>query len=292
MISKMLKRFRPRPWPRPQPRPATLDNYVETPPSSQNAVDIFRGEWTSTLPAAAGAESQGPIPLFQDARMHWLVEAIGGVSGKTVLELGPLEGAHTWMLEQFGAASVLGIEANTRAFLRCLVVKELLDMRRCRFVCGDFLAYLRNVDVRFDLCLASGVLYHMQNPAELIALLAKRAGDHLYLWTHYYDAAPIARNQAIAPLFSGSVHRTYEGFSHTLYRREYREALDCNRFCGAGTRESYWMTREDLLRCLAHFGFEVEKIGFEEENHPHGPALALIARPSGAKASPLPQHRD
>ena len=286
MISRMLHRFRAR------RRPAILENYVATPPSPQNAVDIFHGEWTSTLPAAAGADSHGPIPLFQDKRVDWLAESIGGVSGKTVLELGPLEGAHTWMFEQLGAASILAIEANTRAFLRCLVVKELLGMRS-RFVCGDFLEYLRATDTRFDICLASGVLYHMQNPAELIALLARRAVGHLYLWTHYYDEAIIARNPAIAPLFSGSVHRTFDGFSHTLYHREYREALDCARFCGAGTPGSYWMTRDDVLRCLGHFGFEIEKIGFEEDSHPHGPAFAVIARPSSAaKALPFPQHRD
>lgn len=273
MIRRIFDRFRL------YGRLLALKNYVALPPSPQNAVDIFRGEWSSSLPAAAGADTRGPIPLFQDARIKWLAESIGGLSGKTCLELGPLEGAHTWMLEQFGAASILGIEANTRAFLRCLIVKELLDMRKAHFVCGDFLQFLRATDTRFDICLASGVLYHMQNPAELIALLARRSVEHLFLWTHYFDAAVIERNAALAKHFSGSSHRTYEGFSHTLYRRDYRESLDWIGFCGAGTHESYWMTRDDVLRCLAHFGFEVEQIGFEASDHPHGPAFAVIARP-------------
>ncbi len=35
-----------------------------------------------------------------------------------ILELGPLEGAHTYQLR------ILAIEANAEAFLKCLVVKE------------------------------------------------------------------------------------------------------------------------------------------------------------------------
>lgn len=86
----------------------------------------------------------------------------------TVLELGPLEAGHTYMLEKMGARSIVAVEANSRAYLKCLIVKELFELKRAKFLLGDFVAYLKNNTRHFDLCLASGVLYHMQNPAELL----------------------------------------------------------------------------------------------------------------------------
>lgn len=261
------------------PVPSVLDQYVTTTPTPQNAVDIFRGEWSSILPEAAGASSAGFARLFDDARMAWFIDLIGGVAGKDVLELGPLEGGHTWMLDQRGAASILAIEANTHAFLKCLVSKELLEIKRARFVCGDFLEYLRKSDQVFQVCIACGVLYHMLNPAELIDLLSRHCSDRLFVWTHYYDKALVSANKAIAQRFErSSSSSNHRGFAHTLNRQEYQATLNWGGFCGGGSRASNWLTRDDLFRCLTHFGFEIEAVNFDQPNHPNGPALAFSAK--------------
>src|SRR5688500_14163804 len=83
-------------------RAEILDAYIHTAPSPQTAADIFKGEWSSRLPVA-GLESGG-AELFNDERVKWGVEQIGGVEGKTVLDLGPLEGGHSAMFERLGAA--------------------------------------------------------------------------------------------------------------------------------------------------------------------------------------------
>lgn len=41
-----------------------------------------------------------------------------------------------------------------------------------RFQLGDFVEYLRRTNERFDVALASGVLYQMQEPLELLVRLA------------------------------------------------------------------------------------------------------------------------
>ena len=246
--------------------PAHLAIYLNSAPSPQNAVDIFRGEWTCSLPEPLAGVTAGGMDLFHDPRIDWFVEGIGGVRGKSALELGPLEGAHTYMLERRGAAPIVAVEANTRAYLKCLIVKELLGLRQTRFIAGNFLEYLRRNEESFQLGIACGVLYHMEDPAELIALLAQRCSEHVFIWTHYYDAAIIHRNPAIGPRFSGSRAHDHAGFSHTLYQQEYQETLRWAGFCGGSAPASNWMTREDLLRCLDHFGFEVK-------------AQASIARP-------------
>ncbi len=253
-----------------------LDQYVSTGPGVQNAIDLFKGEWPSKLPGKLGIVGDGPATLFEDDRVKWVVDTLGGIKGQKVLELGPLEGGHTYMLEQAGASSIVAVEANTRAYLKCLIVKELLEMKRASFLCGDFMEYLRHSRTKYDLCFASGVLYHMQNPVELLALAAK-SSDRLFLWTHYYDAG-VLDNPVIAHKFPSSQPGEYEGFKHTLYRYEYEAALNWTGFCGGSAPFSHWLSKDDILNCLRNFGLTEITIGQDSLTaHPHGPQFTLVA---------------
>jgi hypothetical protein len=42
-------------------------------------------------------------------------------------------------------------------------------------------------------------------------------------------------------------------------------------------RHSTWLPRAELLRALEHFGWTGIEVGFDEPDHPNGPALALVA---------------
>lgn len=263
-------------WPKRHPI-AILDSYIKTAPDPQAALDIFQGEWTSRLPEPLAQCQTGTIDLFDDGRIKWLASEIGGVTGKSVLELGPLEGGHTYMLAQLGAAEITAVEANTRAFLKCLIVKELLNLQHTRFLCGNCIEYLRQAGPSFEVGVASGVLYHMQNPVELIALLAQRCTRHVFLWTHYYDRAIISASKIHAPRFNYSQPAEYSGFRHTVYRQEYQKALGWGGFCGGSASISNWLSRDDLVRCLQYFGFTDLRFNFDAPNHPNGPALAIIA---------------
>ncbi|GAA3438539.1 DUF1698 domain-containing protein [Kutzneria kofuensis] len=271
-MRNLLSRLRRRPEPTPQR--SILDEYVTTAPSPQNAVDIFAGEWSSALPVAEA----GPIPLFADDRVEWALDQLGGVAGARVLELGPLEGGHTYMLTRAGA-DVLAVESQTRAYLKCLIAKELVGMPSARFVLGDFMAYLRDSSMRFDLVFASGVLYHMRNPVETIALTA-RAADQIFLWTHYHDEEIVRASELLSPRFTTSETSSYEGFEHTLHRFEYESALQLKGFCGGSAPHSNWLSRDDLTAALEHFGWRIKAVSFDTPDHPHGPALALVATKS------------
>ena len=120
-------------------RSTDVENYVQVFPSDQNALDIF-SEWSSRLPGAWKEPKAGTVPLFEHARMVWAAEQLGGFSGQRVIELGPLEAGHTYMMESLEAESILAVEANKRAFLKCLIVKEILRLNRSRFVLGDFVS--------------------------------------------------------------------------------------------------------------------------------------------------------
>lgn len=254
-----------------------LDQYVQAAPSPQHALDIFAGEWASRLPAPLNALRAGETHLFEDARIPWGLERLGGVAGQSVLELGPLEGAHTYMLARQGAASITAIESNTRAYLKCLIVKELLDIPQAHFLCGNFVEYLRENETRFDLAVANGVLYHMPEPVELLAMLA-RSTDRLLLWTLYYDRDILARSPHIARRFAGESVAEYEGFRYRRHRYEYREAQLVESYCGGSSTHSHWLGRDDIVNALRHFGLTDIEINFDHPDHPSGPAFALVAR--------------
>lgn len=258
-----------------------LDNYVTKAPGPQNAVDIFQGEWASRLPPPFEHLVAGTIPLFEDARISWAVQTLGGVDGSAILELGPLEAGHTYMLQNAGAASIVAVEANTRAFLKCLIAKELLGINRARFLCGDFVEYLRECPQQFDVCIASGVLYHMRDPLELLRLMAVVC-RRLFLWTHYFDRKTIQSRGDLKRKFSGSVPGEHGGFGCTYHRQEYLEALDQQGFCGGSAPHSFWLERKDIIDCLRHFGFDTIETAFEQPDHPNGPAFALVARKTAA----------
>jgi len=249
------------------------ENYFGKFPSNQNAVDLFAGQWFSTLPEKTGADTGGVGKLYDDERIHWTSSQLGGLEGKNVLELGPLEGCHSAMVELAGAASVLAIEANANAYLRCLLVKELLGLQKTRYLLGDFLEYLRAAPGVFDVGLACGVIYHMKNPVELIELLSKRVRS-LFVWTHFWDGPAIDANPVIRNKFSGSWEATQSGFSHKLHAYNYGDALDWAGFCGGGSESCNWMEKSELLDAFEHFGFRLEGERLELD-HPNGPAIWL-----------------
>ena len=264
-----------------EPEPNVLDVYCAEPPSPQTALDIFAGEWASAFPEPMAHVRAGTAQLFQAEHVRWGVEVLGGVEGQRVVEIGPLEGGHTYMLDRMGAGRVVAIEANIRAYLKCLVSKELLEIASARFLCGDAIRYLEGELAhgrpKFDLCLASGVLYHLINPVAALDLMM-RSSDRLLLWTMYYDEDVIQSRADLAVKFPESTPMEYAGYRHTLYRQEYQQALDFKGFCGGSAATSAWMTRADILGAIEYFGFEVVDVGFDHKDHPHGPAVCIAAR--------------
>ena len=116
----------------------------------------------------------------------------------------------------------------------------------------------------------------MSNPAELIALTA-RAADEVYLWTHYYDETVITPTSHVPHRVSPGEQVEYAGFEYTAHRQEYGEFLKLNRFFGGPESYSYWMERDDILRCLSHFGLSDIRIAFEYPGHIAGPSFSLVA---------------
>ncbi len=254
-----------------------LDQYLIEYPEAQNIIDLFQGEWSSKLPKESKLTTHpGSVPLFEDARVVWVEQMMGSFSGLKILELGPLEGGHSYMLQKMGATQVRAIEANTRTFLKCLCIKEIFKLDRVEFLLGDFVQYLEKEDKPWDLVFASGVLYHMEDPVYLLKLISK-VTQHVFLWTHYYDHDLIGKNNALSHKFGKLKHDYFEGFEYQYAIQSYKEALNWSGFCGGPLITSKWLTRESIFGILKVLGFNKISVQFEQTDHANGPAFTLFA---------------
>jgi len=262
------------------PHKRPLSQYNQEHPHPQQMINLFENEWSSCFPFPYQNLKAGIYPLFEDRRLEWGIQQLGGVGNKKVIELGPLEGGHSYMLQKHGVSSVTALEANPRAYLRCLLIKEMMKLDRINFLFGDFNQYLTISSEKFDLCLASGVLYHMKNPIGLLALIAEKCQE-LYLWTQYYD--PLICSQLFfRSKFLKPYHNEVEGFKHTLYPFKYGASRSWSTFIGGPAQTSCWLSREDILNALCHFGFTQIEVNVEEENPLHGPCFSLVAKKASA----------
>lgn len=250
------------------------DAYVADAPSAQQTVDIFKGDWASALPLP-GVVSGG-AGLFEDGRIAWMLDRLGGVAGFDVLELGPLEGGHTTMLERAGARSIRAIEGNKASYLKCLVVQQLLGLEKARFELGDFDAVLATADQRYDLVVASGVLYHLADPlATLINMM--RIADRIFIWSHFADADAMPPGDPRRRPMTGEVRVAEHGGERLTYHvRSYLGTHRLSAFCGGRESAAVWMESGEARALLERGGFAVEA-GLAQPDHPAGPALCLLA---------------
>lgn len=249
------------------------DRFIEGLPSEQNLLNLFAGEWSSAMPVNSGLVSTpGHANLFDDPRIHWADEIFGGVKGKEVLELGPLEGAHSYMLHKLNAKKIISIEMNSRAYLKCLLVKEIFKLNRCDFQLGDGIEFVRNSG-HFDVVFASGLLYHLADPFDLLNLLCNKT-NAFFIWTHYYDLE-VLQNRTDLNLFSPQP--TYFKEELIGHERFYPgTALNWTGFSGGAKNSATWLSRKSMFEFISKRGFHTIP-AFDHIDHPNGPAIAFCA---------------
>jgi len=247
----------------------SAEKFEHRAPAPQNAIDIFSNRWASDLADVVPGVSSGrtrhfgadPRPVFAFNRLK--LEAVA--RGARILELGPLEGGHTYQFERLGAAEIVAVEANVEAYLKCLIVKELIGLRRAHFLLGDIVQYLLKDTSRYDLIFCCGVLYHMIDPVELVRLMAART-DLISVWSHYQ----VAGSKSDLP--PETVER--DGQTYTYYPRVYG-GREGGKFWGGNTPTACLLSRDDLFRAFEHYGFRHHEIHAEDVNHVGGPCITV-----------------
>jgi hypothetical protein len=140
---------------------------------------------------------------------------------------------------------------------------------------------LEQIDISYDLIVASGVLYHMRDPVRLLELIASRT-KAIYLWTHYFSAEVMPKGDPRRGAFSGVVQTVdFRGLQVKLHERSYHGAWKSNAYCGGIVDRHYWMERGDIEDVLRRLGFTDIRTTHDHHDQANGPSISIFARRTG-----------
>ena len=217
------------------------------------------GPWITRF-VIDGVESGGTFDAFADNRVEQFFESFPNVH--TILELGSLEGGHTFALAaRQSVEHVVGIEARATNLARARFMQKLLRVENVEFVEAD----LESVDLasfgKFDAVFCSGLLYHLREPWKLMVQIA-RVAPGVFIWTHYAESADMMRHDWRGrEHVEGGIDEPLSGMSPT----------------------SFWLTLDSLKAVLNSAGFDAVRILHDDPRHCNGPAVTIAASASSGR---------
>ena len=193
--------------------------------------------------------------MINDRRVQQFFERFPNV--RTILELGSLEGGHTFMLSrQPGVERILAIEARAANIEKAKFIGSLLGVSNVDFRQAN-LEQLQLASLGyFDAIFCCGLLYHLPEPWKLISQLPVVAPS-LFVWTVY------ANENEVTIEIDG------------LRGREYVEGGLDEPLSGLSPK-SIWLTLPSLLEALKSGGYHNIDV-LETSQNPNGPAVSLAA---------------
>ena len=250
------------------------DSYETRIPTKQNIFDRFKGNFATVFP---NVYTGGYSHLSDDKRLHWC-NSLFNLKDKNILECGPLELGHSYMMHNFGCKQITAVENNWYCYLKCLAVKESFKLSNVELLFGDVIEYLKKKSTnKFDFVLCSGILYHLPNPIELIHLISL-VTENIFIWTHIYDEQSTTMKMQ-------NINRTYIEYDGEVYsggRQTYKDNGNSkleSLYCGGKFKISFWICEKDLYKALKKYGFiniqKNDELG--DLNHVHGPCISIFA---------------
>jgi SAM-dependent methyltransferase len=215
-----------------------------------------RGPWQTKF-VIDGQVLGGNYDAAQDMRIEWFHQHFP--DAQAILELGSLEGGHTFRLAQHPRIQrVVSVEGRPANLKRARFVQQVLGIENVQFVQANLETFSLATLGRFDAVICLGLLYHLPEPWKLIEQVAS-VSDGLFLWTHY---ASERKARDIRRHYPGMLYHEWGFFI------EARSGL---------SPAPFWPTRTALLQMLRDYGFERLEIVQDEPEHVHGPAITLAA---------------
>jgi hypothetical protein len=177
----------------------------------------------------------------------------------TILELGSLEGAHSFLLAQHpGVTRVVALEGREANLRKARCVQGLLQVRNVEFVQAN----LEEADLaafgKFEAVFCCGLLYHLPEPWRLLAQLPAVA-PHLFIWTQYAaenEARDMGNGLRGKTHIEGGADEPLSGMSPT----------------------ATWLTLDSLRDLLRASGYKTIETIHDDPKHPNGPAVTIGAR--------------
>jgi 2-polyprenyl-3-methyl-5-hydroxy-6-metoxy-1,4-benzoquinol methylase len=191
---------------------------------------------------------------------------------KRVIDIGCLEGYFSAECALQGA-KVLGVEGKTINVKKCEFVKSVLNIKNLAFVQDDAMNVTKKKYGSFDVVLALGLLYHLDDPFKFLENLSDLCAGFLLLDTHVALREP-SETGAWKPDLSEL--REFKVGKKTYLGRLYREfnsgdtqlSKDLSSTASLTNNHSAWLTEDSLVSLLHDVGFEqVSKIVFPEKEN-------------------------
>jgi SAM-dependent methyltransferase len=210
-----------------------------------------RGPWVSRF-RIDGRAYGGKADLMDDGRIGAFAAAFADCT--SVLELGSLEGAHSFSLAK-RVERVVALEGREENIARARFVGTLLGVDNVEFIEADLETTPLERFGRFDAVFCVGLLYHLPRPWLLLDQLAA-VTPNVFLQTHYAEHAEV----------------TVEG----MPGRHYREFGRSDPLSGLSPT-SFWLTIPALTARLEQSGYSVEVLA-DDPGARHGAIVTLAAR--------------
>jgi len=211
-------------------------------------------------------------PAHQEIMMIINQQLRGNFKKKRVIDIGCLEGYFSAESALQGA-TVLGVEGKTINIKKCEFVKSVLGIKNLNFVQDDAMKVTRKKYGTFDVVLALGLLYHLDNPFTFLKNLSTLCTGFLVLDTHVAlseqpasgdwkpDLSSMTEFKFGEKTYTGRLYREFDSDTTQLSK-------DLSVTASLKNEHSAWLTEDSLVALLHDVGFEqVSKFVFSEREN-------------------------
>jgi SAM-dependent methyltransferase len=207
-----------------------------------------------------------PDFMATDIRLQGILRALGvlyrgRLERLRAADLGCLEGGFALALAQRGA-DVLGVEGRKGNLERALLLKEHFGLANLNFEQADVKQFTAEAFGTFDVVLALGILYHLDDPVAWLRQIAGTTRAVLIVDSHLapVDEAGLANVDPSLPRLGRLEQMQVDGWSYEgRWFREVKPWANRQRrpWAAYSNDRSFWLTKESLVVALHRAGFDL-----------------------------------
>jgi SAM-dependent methyltransferase len=219
-----------------------------------------------------------PDFLQTDPRLHAILRTLsllyyGDIRSLRIVDLGCLEGGFSLALAQRGA-DVLGIDARSLNIEKAMLLKEHFYLPNLWFVQADVKDFSIERFGRFDVVLALGILYHLDDPVPWLAKVVGATRSVLVVDSHFAPADDHSLQKVGPHVATPGPLETVRQNGHDYEGRwtyEFAPGTDPEPrlWSSHSNYRSFWLTKQSLLQAMTHSGCDLvfEQHDYSAERH-------------------------
>jgi len=214
-----------------------------------------------------------------DLRLRAILRALsfiyrGHLAGLRLMDLGSLEGGFALAMAQYGM-DVTAIEARWKNLDKCLLLQEHFGLANLKFLQDDVKNFRIQKFGAFDVVLALGIFYHLDQPLAWLRHVAEATRCLLIVDSHYAPSDEASLKQidprlALSPLEEmRDGEEVYEG--RWFFEYDDKSNREDQLWASYSNYSSFWLTKESLLRALVRAGFDLvlEQHDYSADSYKH-----------------------